>query len=593
MLGFSLAIALLANATLRAEEADLIVHGGKIFTADRDGGVEQAMAVKDGRLLEVGSTADVLALRGPRTKVVDLGGKFVLPGLIDSHVHPIDACMTEFDHPIPPMDSIADVLAYIKARAAVLGEGQWIVLRQVFITRLREQRYPTKAELDEAAPLNPVVYSTGPDASVNSLALKLSGIDKKFQPAAGGKIERDPQTGEPTGILRSAMSYVKAKSDDRRPTEVERDARFKQLLADYNAVGITGIIDRDCSADGLAQYARLRAAGALSVRVAVSHDVSNKLGVPEMQEKIREIAAHPLRRPSAELRIVGIKTFLDGGMLTGSAYMQKPWGLSKIYSIDDPRYRGLLYIPQETLVPMVRATVEAGLQFTAHSVGDGAVQALLEAYDEVNKSTPVAATRPCVTHSNFMSAELISQAARLGAVLDIQPAWLWLDTRTLVAQFGYDRLRYFQPLRTIFEAKVVAGGGSDHMQRIGALRAVNPYDPFLGMWVTITRRARGVDQPLHPEEALSREQAIQFYTANNAYLMFLEDQVGTLEPGKLADFIILDRDLLTCPEDEIRTARPLATYLGGKPVYQRRARPNAKPPGISPYRDRLASLWRR
>ena len=160
-------------------------------------------------------------------------------------------------------------------------------------------------------------------------------------------------------------------------------------------------------------------------------------------------------------------------------------------------------------------------------------------------------------------------------MLDIQPAWLWLDTRTLLAQFGYDRLRYFQPLRTIFESKVVAGGGSDHMQKIGALRAVNPYDPFLGMWVTITRRARGVDRPLHPEEALTREQAIRFYTANNAFLMFLEDQVGTLEPGKLADFIILDRDLLTCPVEEIRDARPLATYLNGKVVYER-ARPDGK-----------------
>ncbi len=487
-LGFSTA-ALLAGQQARAADADLIVHGGKVYTAAREASVYEALAVKDGRLLKIGTSADVLALRGPQTKVVDLAGKFVLPGLIDSHVHPASACMTEFDHPIPPMDSIADVLAYIKARAAAEGDGRWIVLRQVFITRLREQRYPTKAELDEAAPRNPVVYSTGPDASVNSLALKLSGIDKDFQPAAGGKVERDPQTGEPTGILRSAMSYVKIKSDDRKPTEAERDARLKELLADYNAVGITGIVDRDCSADGLAQYARLRADGALSVRVAVSHDVSNKLGVHEMQATIREIAAHPLCRPSAELRIVGIKTFLDGGMLTGSAYMQKPWGLSKIYSIDDPRYRGLLYISRETLVPMVRATVEAGLQFTAHSVGDGAVQALLDAYDEVNKSTPVAPTRPCVTHSNFMSAELISQAARLGVVLDIQPAWLWLDTRTLVAQFGYDRLRYFQPLRSIFAAKVIAGGGSDHMQRIGALRAVNPYDPFLGMWVAITRRA--------------------------------------------------------------------------------------------------------
>ena len=169
-----------------------------------------------------------------------------------------------------------------------------------------------------------------------------------------------------------------------------------------------------------------------------------------------------------------------------------------------------------------------------------------------------------------MSREAIEQAARLGVVVDIQPAWLYLDTRTLAAQFGYDRLRYFQPLQSLFEAGVIAGGGSDHMQKIGSLRSINPYNPFLGMWVAITRRAKGYDGPLHPEEALTREQAIRFYTINNARLLFLEDQVGSLEAGKLADFVVLDRDLLTCPEDEIRETRALATYLDGKRVFERR-----------------------
>jgi predicted amidohydrolase YtcJ len=269
------------------------------------------------------------------------------------------------------------------------------------------------------------------------------------------------------------------------------------------------------------------------------------------------------------LRVVGIKTFLDGGMLTGSAYMRRPWGVSAIYSIDDPDYRGVLFIPPERLVPIVKATVEAGLQFTAHSVGDGAVHALLDAYEAVDRETPVAPTRPCITHSNFMSREAIEQAARLGVVVDIQPAWLYLDTRTLVAQFGTDRLRYFQPLRSLFAAGVIAGGGSDHMQKIGSLRSINPYNPFLGMWVAITRKARGYEGRLHPEEALTREQALRFYTINNASLLFLEDQVGSLEPGKLADFVVLDRDILTCPEDEIRGVQALATYLNGKPVFER------------------------
>jgi predicted amidohydrolase YtcJ len=152
-------------------------------------------------------------------------------------------------------------------------------------------------------------------------------------------------------------------------------------------------------------------------------------------------------------------------------------------------------------------------------------------------------------------------------VADIQPDWLYLDTRTLTAQFGYDRLRYFQPLKSLFEAGVIAGGGSDHMQKIGSLRSVNPYNPFLGMWTTITRKAKWYDGQLHPEESLSREQAIRFYTSNNAHILFLEDRVGSLEAGKLADLVILDRDLLTCPVDDIKATRVVRTYMNGKQVY--------------------------
>jgi predicted amidohydrolase YtcJ len=256
-------------------------------------------------------------------------------------------------------------------------------------------------------------------------------------------------------------------------------------------------------------------------------------------------------------------------MLTGSAYMRQPWGVSEIYSIRDPNYRGVLFIPLTRLVPMVRTAVECGLQFTAHSVGDGAVHALLEAYAEVDKELPVRKTRTCISHSNFMSREAVEQAARLGVLVDVQPAWLYLDTHTLVKQFGYERLRYFQPLRSLFEAGVMAGGGSDHMQKIGASRSINPYNPFLGMATAITRKARLYEGILHPEEALTREQAIRFYTINNARVLNCDDRLGSLEPGKLADFVVLDTDLLTCPEARIAETGALRTYVGGKLVYRR------------------------
>ncbi len=564
----ALLIVLLMAPLAGAQEADLILHNGKVVTVDRAFSIRSAVAVGGGKILAVGTDREILRLRGKATEVVDLGGKMVLPGLIDSHTHPTGACMTEFDHDIPEMETVADVLAYIRGRAKALGPGKWIVVRQVFITRLKEQRYPTRAELDEAAPENPVLFSTGPDASLSTRAMVLSGIGRDFKPDGPGVVEKDAK-GDPTGIIRNLTRYVKTTSSERTPTDADEDRRLTQLFRDYNSVGITGIIDRNATARDVERYEKLRDRGDLSVRLGVSHAVGNLGPIDKLVDDVKKVGRHPLaRNGDARLKIVGIKMFLDGGMLTGSAYMREPWGVSKIYAIDDPTYKGVLFISRERLVPLVRAAVDSGLQFTAHSVGDGAVHALLDAYEEVNKEKVVAPTRPCLTHSNFMSREAIATAARLGVVVDIQPDWLYLDTRTLAAQFGYDRLRYFQPLASLFAAGVTVGGGSDHMQKIGSFRSINPYNPFLGMQVAITRMARGYDRPVHPEEALGREQAIRFYTINNAKLMFLEAEVGSLEPGKRADLAVIDRDLLTCPAESIRDTKVLATYLDGKRVHE-------------------------
>jgi predicted amidohydrolase YtcJ len=561
-----------------AADPDLIVHNGKVVTVDPQFSIRQAVAIKDGRIVAVGANDEVLAARTPRTAVIDLGGRTVLPGLIDSHVHP-EAAMTEFDHPVPTMESMGDVLAYVKSRADALEDGQWVSVSQVFITRLREQRYPTRAELDEAAPKNPAVFSTGPDASLNSLALKLSGIDKDFKITDGGPghVEKDPATGEPTGILRGCTRLVKSKSSGKSATEADRYRRTLELFRDYNANGLTTVADKSADPPDLERYRKMRDSGDLTVRMAASVYVGTEARtLDSIRKSIQQAAEHPLRKedPSGMLRVIGVKTFLDGGMLTGSAYMREPWGVSKIYAITDPQYHGVWRTPPERLLPIVRATVEAGLQFTAHSVGDGAVHKLLDTYEQVGKELgddAVRRTRPSITHCNFMSKESVEKLARLGAVADIQPVWLYMDARTLEAHFGYDRLRYFQPLKSLFEAGGIAGGGSDHMQKIGGLQSINPYNPFLGMATAVTRRARWYDRQLHPEEALTREQVIRFYTSNNAHLLFKEKDVGSLEPGKFADFIVIDTDLLTCPEENIRETKVLKTYLAGKQVYVARA----------------------
>lgn len=567
-----LLLALVAAAGYQREPAPShIFHNGKIVTVDPQFRTAEAMAIRGGRIVAVGTNADIVGLAGSGTERVDLGGKTLLPGLIDSHVHAPSASMYEFEQPVPDMESIDDVLAYFRARAGKTEPGRWITLSQVFITRLREQRYPTRAELDRAAPGHPAAFRTGPDASLNSMALSMSGIDAKFKVPDGEpcRVERDPR-GQPTGILRNCGRYIRSGPGGPSPTDADRLARLRELLADYNAVGITSIVDANTNKAGLELYRTLREQNALTCRTFMAYGVDAQAPLDRIEATIREAASHPLHQDNEMLWLRGVKAFMDGGMLTGSAYMRQPWGVSRIYAIDDPEYRGVRFIEPEKLYQIAKLALANDLQFTAHSQGDAAVDAMVEAFERINRDDfPVRDRRPSITHASFMSAEAIAKMKTLGVVANLQPAWLYLDGTTLRQHFGVERLAYFHPYRTLFEQGVTVGGGSDHMQKIGSLRSINPYNPFLGMWTTLVRQPRGSEAPLHPEQNLSREQAIRLYTINNAFLTFEEARKGSLEPGKLADFIVIDRDILTCPVDEVKDIQVEATYLGGVRVYKR------------------------
>lgn len=551
--------------------ADLVLRGGKIVTVDPEFRLVEAMAVEDGRIVQLGTDAEIDSYVDAHTRVVELGGRMVLPGLIDSHVHPTGPSQYEADHEIPPMETIDGVLQYVRERAAVVPKGEWIELQQVFVTRLREQRFPTRQELDSVAPEHPVWFRTGPDGSANSLALAENGIDKAFAAEHPDQIAVDPTTGELTGVVRQSATVFKTRRDksQKRLSQDELDERLVELIGDYNRWGITGIIDRNCSDEARGQYARLLESDRLSIRVRLSRSMTPNADLTEIEQRLDAIAADPLfKDPDPRLGVIGVKVFEDGGMLTGSAYFNQPWGTSSIYGIVDPLYRGMQFIDDVRLEKLVRLCAARSLAFTAHCQGDAAIEALVAAYERVNEEIPIGPTRSSITHSSFMSEKAIAGAAKLGIGVDLQPAWLYLDARTLVAQFGQERLKHFIPLRSLFEAGVVAGGGSDHMQKIGSLRSVNPYNPFLGMWVAVTRAARWHDEPIHLEQSLSRQQMIRFYTINNAWLMRAEDEVGSLEVGKRADFVVIDRDLLTCSDDDIRDTIALSTWLDGKPVFE-------------------------
>ncbi|MBU6301213.1 MAG: amidohydrolase [Verrucomicrobia bacterium] len=557
---------LAAAAVLPAAERTAFVNG-HILTVDPQFRIRSSLVIEGERII---ATDDPKAVDSA-AKVIDLAGATVLPGLIDSHVHATGASTYEFDHQIPEMETIESVLAYIRQRAKVVPEGEWINLNQVFITRLREQRFPTRQELDTAAPQHPVAFRTGPDAALNSLALQLSGIDRNFQITDGlpGKIERDA-SGEPTGIIRAGGRLIKSRSGAKSPDFATQVDRLAELLADYNKAGITSIADRNASDGGVALYKALRDRSRLTCRVYLYYGVNAQSPEDEALAAIAKAADHPLHAYDPWLWLRGIKIFLDGGMLTGSAYMNKPWGVSPAYGIDDPAYRGMRYIEPDKLYRLAKAALSRELQFTAHSVGDGAVETLVDTYARIAENDfPVREARPCVTHCNFMSARAIDLMATHGIVADLQPVWLFLDGKTLLKQFGEDRLTWFQPYHTLFAKGVKVGGGSDHMQKIGGMRSVNPYNPFLGIWTTLTRVPRWQAGALHPEQVISREQAIILYTINNAWLSFEEKEKGSLEAGKLADFIVIDRDILTCPVDAIREIQVKETWVGGRKVHPR------------------------
>ncbi len=572
---FSLLSVLLFTASIPqfsgAQAPDLILHHGQIVTVNQKFDIVEAMAVREDRIVAVGTNDEILKLAGPETRILPLEGRTVLPGLIDSHVHATGAAVYEFDHEIPPLETIDDVLKYVKGQADRLEDGQWIIMNQVFITRLRDQRFPTRHELDMVAPNNPVYFRTGPDAALNSMALTLNGIDRDFQITDGlpGRIEKDPATGEPTGVIRAAGRFVKTESAEKSPSFDEKKSQLKKLISDYNSAGITSIVQRSAGEQDVKLFDSLREENSLTCRTFLCWGVNPDGDWEKVAAQIRTAAEHPAHEYNNLLWLRGVKVFLDGGMLTGSAWMQKPWGVSSIYSISDPEYRGVLNIQPDRMYEIAKYCLENDLQITAHSVGDGAVQALVEAYERVNSDFSIRDKRPCITHCNFMSLESIQKMKSLGIVADIQPIWLHLDGRTLFQQFGEDRTSYFQPYKTLFEQGVMVGGGSDHMQRIGSLRSVNPYNPFLGIWTTLTRQPRWTDSPLHPEQIITREQALRFYTINNAWLTFEEKEKGSLEIGKLADFIVIDRDILNCPIDEVKDITVDQTWLGGREVFHR------------------------
>jgi predicted amidohydrolase YtcJ len=339
----------------------------------------------------------------------------------------------------------------------------------------------------------------------------------------------------------------------------------------YNSVGFTSVCSGGGRVADLQAFQALRDKEELSVRIF--HNITLPLdGSKPHNELVSEIKALGLKTGDGDewVKVGALKVVLDGGMLTGTAFLHEGWGKNAkaLYGISDPAYRGELMYTKDQLINIISSAFELGWKFTAHVTGGGGVDTLLAAYEAVHDKTPVDKKRFSVIHGNFFTDSAIAKMARMHVYADMQPAWFFKDTDLLHQVLGAERLRSFHRYRSLVEAGVIVNAGSDHMVKTDPDLSINPYNPFTAIWSVVTRKTdRGTVH--NPEEAVSREDALKMYTINNAYASFEESVKGSVEAGKFADLVVLSNDLLTCPVDSIKNIRPLMTILNGKIVYDR------------------------
>lgn len=545
----------------------MILHNGRVVTQDAQNSIHQAIAIRDGRIVASGANAPILAMREAGTQVIDLGGRMVLPGLIDPHVHALGGALSEYREKLPPLDSIAAIQKWVVEKAKSTPKGEWIVVPRTLPPRLREMRMPTRADLD-VVKTHPVAFDGSYVWSANSMALEISGITKDTPNPPGGEVVKGPD-GEPNGILRAASGLLKGVRTSKPFTEEERLAALEKMLQIYAEAGLTTIGDRAVGPADVALFEKLHKDKRLPVRTVLTWRINTNRPMPEVLKEIRE-NKWTTNQGDEWLKFGTFKVTLDGGQSVGTAYQRMPYGPfgRQLYGQTNPDTRGTLFVEPDDLYTIFSAARDKGWQLTSHVQGGSAIDILLDVFERLDKDKPIAPTRSHVMHGSFMSPDALQRMKRMGIVADVQPHWLHLDVPALRRVFGLDNMRWFFPLRSMIDMGIVTAGGSDHMIGYDKDKAVNPFNPFYGMWMAITRRTTE-GQVVYPEECVTREQALKMFTIWPAYMIFDEKVKGTIEKGKFADLTVIDRDYFKCPEDEIREIQPVLTIVGGHVRYRK------------------------
>jgi hypothetical protein len=537
-----------ANATSIAP--DLVIVNASVHTMDAAHPTAEAVAIAGNRIAAIGSTAEIRALAGRGTRVIDAGGKTVFPGFNDAHVHFLSGGFSLANVDLRDAGSPEELARRLAAYAKKLPKGRWILGGDWDHERWPGAPLPTKEMIDAASPDHPVFVNRldGHMALANSLALKLAGITKETKDPPGGLIVRDHQTGEPTGILKDgAEGLVERAVPDKSFDEKHIAA---QAATDHAAqLGVTSLTDMSADGDvGLYQY--MLEHGELKTRIyairsIVSWEVLAKTGVR---------AAFG----SDRLRIGGLKGFADGSLGSSTAFFFEPYK-------DTPDTRGLLFdqmLPEGTMLKRVESADKLGLQVMIHAIGDEANFRILEIYRQVAEKNGPRDRRFRIEHAQHLRAIDIPRFGQQQVIASMQPYHEADDGRWCDKRIGPERSKGTYAFRSLLNSGAVLAFGSDW--------TVAPLNPLEGIKAAVTRQTLDGKHPdgWMPDQKLTLDEAVRAFTVGSAYAEFAEHVKGAITPGKLADLVMLDRDLYQIKPADIDKARVVLTVMDGQVVWQ-------------------------
>jgi len=536
------------------EAADLVILNGKVLTIDTDNPLAEAIAVVDDKITDVGTNSRIRKLIDPeKTQIIDASGRLVIPGFNDAHVHfgPLDPDFIELRYTTDP----STITAKVKAQVAksIPGElirgGHWE--HEMFITR----EWPTKELIDKVSPDNPVVLARadGHSRLVNSYVLKKSGITKNTPDPFGGEIQRDPVTGEPTGILKeTAMDLINTGDvKTQRSPEDEAEKTWQgYLLAMKEAreLGVTSV--QNAGSEDFEAYEKLQKEGELTCRIDIGKPLT---GDTDILNKYKELSG---KYPDSGdwIRFGYLKAFIDGSMGSGTALMFEPYN-------DEPSTSGLAMWNYDEFENMVLTADKMGFQIGVHAIGDKGNNWILNAFEKAQQVNGKRDSRHRDEHTQTLQASDIPRFAQLGVIPSMQPTHCISDKKFYEKRIGTERSKGAYAWRSLVDAGSVLAFGTDYQ--------VEPLNPIEGLYAAVTRKERrGEDgEGWFPEQKLTMEEAIKFYTLGSSFAQFMENRKGMIKEGFLADIVIVDKDLLTIPENEIMSTRVDYTIVGGKVVY--------------------------